>query len=165
MIYREFFLLIGAYIKTTERSEFVFDIIVPLLLSLGLYYVNTYIHPIEKGSNFLTTALTFISIILGFTIASITIILTSNAKNMLDAQKTPSGKQFFSELNLYQMLLIPFFYIALIGFLELIFGAISYTFKIADICSIYIINMFLVLHILFVAIRNLTNLFFIVFKK
>lgn len=166
MIYGEFFLLIGAYIKTAERKEFFFDSIIPIFIAISLYYVQqNCIESVEKGSSFLTTALTFISIILGFTIASITIILTSNSKNIQETKETPSKKKFFSDLNLYQALLIPFFYIALISFFELIFGAISFIFKLADNSIIYAMNIFLVLHILFVAIRNLTNLFLVVFKK
>jgi len=162
-MYREFFFLVGAYLKTTEKKEFAFDLLIPLIAAISVYCINPV--TIEKGSNFLSTALTFTSIILGFTIASITIILTSNSDNMQKAQDTPSGKKFFSELNLYQILLIPFFYIAFIGFVELIFGALSFVFKLADNSIVYSLNLFLIVHILLVAIRNLTNLFFIVFKR
>lgn len=165
-MYREFVLLILSYFKTINKKEFVFDILIPLLFPVAFVILDILCVKLEYGNNFIKTSLTFISIILGFTVASITILLTSNSKNIKEVQKEDSKRQYgLNKLNLYQLLLIPFFYIALIGFIELILGAISVIFSLSNNVYVYAINIFLVLHILFVAIRNLTNLFFVVYKK
>lgn len=117
-MYREFVLLILSYFKTINKKEFVFDILIPLLFPVAFVILDILCVKLEYGNNFIKTSLTFISIILGFTVASITILLTSNSKNIKEVQKEDSKRQYgLNKLNLYQLLLIPFFYIALIGFI------------------------------------------------
>jgi hypothetical protein len=160
-MYREYFFVLFSYWHTLSKKEFLYEILIPIIIFVFMLFAPV---PFNKES-ILQTTLTFISIILGFTIASITIILTSNSTNFDKAKKEKTDRNFRGINTLYQLLLVPFFYIAIFSFFELIFGAITILFKLDSNYLIYCLNFLFIFHILLVAIRNITNLFFIVIPK
>ena len=90
MLYREFMHIIIAYFSSTKRNEFIFDILIPAIIVIGGRFC---VEDIDKKVELLNSILTIASIIMGFTIASITAILTTNSQNMKDAKITDGGKK------------------------------------------------------------------------
>ena len=157
-MYREFFLLIFAYFQTLTSKETIYEICIPAGLAALLAWNFT------LNDDIISTIMTTMSIVLGFVIATITILLTSEHKNIKDAKEFLLNKTIFGKnLNLFRKILILFFYIAFVALIELIIGVFTQIFNKYNFVTSFI-NIFLTLHIIFVTIRNLTNLFFIEFK-
>lgn len=164
IIYDEFKCLITSYFKTLSFREFLFDIGIPILIGICfLKFVN--IPTSSDKLSIVSQATTLISIFLGFTVASLAIILTSNSTKIKEAKQTPSDKKIKKIVNLYQLLLIPFFYISFISFVELMILITTSMLSLDGNKSIIAINLMIIFHILLVGMRNLTNLFFILFNE
>lgn len=160
-MYRNFLIVIFEYIKNLKLNIIIYEIITPLLISGMLFYFNHVCLNI-----FLNSSMTFMSILVGFTIASIAILLTSNSKSIAESREFEIDKKDFlgNVMTIYRLLLLNLFYCVLVGFFILIFGAISLVFQLES-KIVFAINLFLSIHILLVVIRNLVNLFLIAYKK
>ena len=153
-----FFLLIFAYFQILKLKEVIYEICIPAILAALLAW------NFILNDNIVSTIMTTMSIVLGFVIATITILLTSEHKNIQDAKEFFLNQTIFGKnINLFRKILILFFYIAFAALIELIIGIFTQVFHKYNFITSFI-NIFLTLHIIFVTIRNLTNLFFIEFK-
>ncbi|WP_297940606.1 hypothetical protein [uncultured Campylobacter sp.] len=160
-MYREFFIVIIEYFKNLKSGIRVYEVYIPLSISLLLPLFGKDC----KLDKFLNSSMTLISVLVGFTIAAISILLTSNLKSIEKSRKTSIDKFDFLKrpMTLFKLILSNLFYCILIGFFILIFGAICVAFNIENTVA-FIIDLFFTIHILLVIIRNLVNLFLIAYK-
>lgn len=163
MFYGEFLYLIFTYLRSMTPKEFIFDVVIPFIITV-LYVIFAPSIDSTNSIGIVSSIITFNSILLGFTIAALAIILTNNSQKIKEAKQKPTERKFYKNLNLYQLLLIPFFYVSLAGFFELILSVLTLFLKLYEKKIILGINFYMIFHILFVGMRNLTNLFFVLFN-
>ena len=160
-MYREFFIIIIEYFRNLKSDIRVYEVYIPLFISSLLLFFDED----SKLDKFLNPSITLISILVGFTIAAIAILLTSNLKSVEKSKETRTGKVDFLKrpMTLFKLILSNLLYCILIGFFILIFGATCVAFNVENKAA-FIIDLFFTIHILLVIIRNLVNLFLIAYK-
>ena len=159
-MYREFYFLIEAYLRTLTKKELLYEIITPLLIALAL----PYLFGIAINKDIITSIINLMAIILGFVVATITILLTSGESNLKQSKEHHLHKKILGKnITLFRKLLILFFYIAFIAMVELVVSIVTLYLNLYGKIS-STINIFLIFHLILLSIRNLTNLFFIEFK-
>ena len=170
-LYLEFLVPMKDYTETLDRKEFVFDWIFPLILSLLIYFFllrsSTYSN--ETGV-FTGNVLNVLGVLFGFSIASITLLITSSSdtikliKEKRVKNRTINGKS----ISVYQLTIITFTFLL---FLEL-FGII-FNFLLALLVlsspefwesswKIFCAVDFLILaQVVALNVRNTTNIYFV----
>lgn len=168
-MYLEFLLLIGDYFRTLRWRVWIFEWLAPLLVGVAVYFLIDVCRANELAKTFDDTAVTLLGVLIGFSITVITILHTSNNKNIeeIKAFKTEYkiGKQ---QLFLFHLILINLTYSVVLEVLCLICNLCLALFwdKISEGASriLLCVNLFFVLHILLLNIRNITDFYFILFK-
>ena len=171
-IYMEWLLPVKDYYCSIRKNEVIFEIVVPATISVfcSLLYFNA-------GKVFLSLARladllpTAISILIGFTIMLITLLLTSSGDNVEILKKTETSKILYKKpISLYQGLHIQFLHslfseiiLLLLIFLHLFLNGLGISCIIALI--ILIIEVYLTLNILFSILRGITSLYFSFYNK
>lgn len=168
IMYIEYIYLIKHYFKVIRKDEASFDLYLPIIITLVgsalLYFSHASISS-DNTKDLLQTIITLLSILVGFTIASIA-ILTTAAEHLNKITERFIGKK---QINLYQLSTIFFIFSLFSEIITLIIDLsalvlIFYNEKmiINHLNVIVILNVLLVSHILFITIRNITNFYFII---
>lgn len=168
----EFILLVFDYFKVLKRRDFVSEWVLPLIISALVFVSNRgACDLLESFRNSSGTITNLLGVLIGFSIAVITLLLTASSKNIEEiktytTQYKISGKQ----LTLYDLLLIHYSYSVVIEILLTIFNLIipgllkEYSPRlIVNLLNSF--NIFLVSHILLLTIRNITGFYFTLMKK
>lgn len=169
-IYIEFLYPIVHYIQTIRKNEAVFDLLIPILVGIVAIFVgilcNCIITP-DNANDLFKTIITLLSILVGFTISSITILFATSEKLDIGTER----KIGENKINLYQLTNIIFITTLFSEIITLVINLIavllvSYeiTFVIDHINKIVILDVILISHILLLNIRNITNFYFILHK-
>ncbi len=168
-MFREFLILIYDYFSISKKYLF-FDIALPIIATSILAYFAYEI--IIFNDSYLGQIITLLGILAGFNTTVIS-VLTSTSNNNIDQLKEKhSGKRISGKkINLFQELYIYISYSILISFLVIsvcIFGYLLPTYKLfsSTIFSIIgFLTVFLILHIMFLNIRNISFLYFTFFNQ
>ena len=170
-MYLEFLILISDYFQTLNRRLFIFEWLIPALFVISLYFLNRNMGLIPFKV-FKENALDILGILLGFSIAIITIITTGSGKNLDEIKnKTTQFTTNNKAVTLYELLLINFTYSVIVE-IFIIIGCltvplISGFFQLTINCKLilYLLLVFGIIHILLLTMRNLTDFYFIITKK
>lgn len=175
----EFFIPITDYFKTTERYERNWDITLPLIISF-LLFIFVFNSP-DMNKNFvlvpnlnictmrdiLSSFMQSTAVIFSFSMASVTIFVTSSSNNIEEIKKKIWEK---SEYNLYQRVLAGYTYALIVSSFATLYNLLLYLIAAPERFSeqammiLLIISTFLLIHILFISIRNITGLYHILWK-
>lgn len=169
ILYTEFSYPIEHYFSTVESNEFIFDILLPFIISsvaaVVLFTKQGTIVP-SDASEFFKTVITLLSILVGFTISNITILAATSDKLTILSTKKIKNKQ----VNLYQLMNINFIFVLfsevatlIINLISVLLISYSIGFFEDNINWIIIIDIFLLSHIFLLNIRNITNFYFVLF--
>lgn len=169
-MYLEFILLIIDYFKTLNRRILLFEWVLPFLITCLLLLFNCKFE-ISTYKVFKENSLDILGVLLGFSIAIITIITTGSGKN-IDNIKTLKTRLTIDnrEITLYKLILINFTYSVILEIFVIIgcllIPLLSNIIQFNNITKhvFYSIFVFLVLHILLLTLRNLTDFYFIITK-
>ncbi|TDS28033.1 hypothetical protein [Halanaerobium congolense] len=161
------------YFKTLKSNEKNTEIILPIIMSLMISIIYFYFNLSNTALSHLRNILpATISILIGFSMTSLTIIVTSNNDSIktLKDEYTDNRKIVSSVITLYQWLIIMYIHAIISEIFLLIFiffsafllqiGKIPY---LADV--LLFIQISLLLHIFLVLLRNVANMYFIFYKK
>ena len=169
-MYLEFIILIFDYFKTLNSRIVVYEIIIPLIVSILVFFSLLLGKNTSVCFTFGKNALTLLGILLGFSITIITILTTGNSKNLVAIQKKQTKHSIgTTKVTLFNLLLINFTYSVV---LEIIFVLLLYPFVLANF-SISLISKIIVfsiltggvIHVLLLTMRNLTDFYLILIKK
>lgn len=170
-MYIEYLLLIFDYFKTLTKRVLLFEWILPLVITFCILLLN-YNYEFSAYKTFKDNSINILGVLLGFSIAIITIITTGSGKNLENIKKkTTKFKINQNVLTLYDLILINFTYSVIVEILIIIscltmpLIASCLTLSNGIKITLYSILVFSVLHILFLTLRNLTDFYFIVTKK
>lgn len=172
MINIEFILLLRDYFKTLNKRNFILEWFIPFFVGLGVFLINRKNIKIDDQLKNLSTNITsLLGVLIGFSIAVITLLVTTNSKN-IEEIKTKLTSYFVGNKNLtlFDLLLINYTYSVVVEVFLTIFNLIIPSMIEFDksSCMLNIINslnIFLVSHILLLTVRNTTSFYFILLKK
>ncbi|WP_017300836.1 hypothetical protein [Nodosilinea nodulosa] len=170
-LYLEFLVPVRDYTATLDKREFVFDWILPLVFSCLLYFFvlspGTYT---DEMSNLVGSLLSVLGVLFGFSIASITLLITSNGgaidliKNRLTKNRKISGRP----VSIYQLTIITFTFLLfleiygiLLNFLYLLILSSHYAFWESSWKVFYAVDFLLLFQVIALNVRNTTNIYFI----
>lgn len=170
-IYFEFHYPFRDYLSTLTWKETFFDLFIPLIVAILSYVFIFNCANIDKLGTFTGFVINFLAILIGFSITSLT-ILSSESGNTFETLKKYETKRRIGNKSItgYQLILITFICVILVEFLTLSYNLIYYLlwlngFLISYFRIIIAINIFLMLHIIMLNIRNITNFFLIFWKS
>jgi hypothetical protein len=171
-MYTEFRIVIWLYLTSLRKSEVIFEILFPLAIGGGVSYLVIKNPDILDYSGYLSTAISFLGVLLGFSMAVITILITGSGKTF-EAIKAYAieTKKDGSKTSLFRLLFINLAYsIILEAFLLM-------TLLIQPFISVFLgsksvwnylgfgIVIVLIIHVLLLTIRNITNLYLALSKR
>lgn len=177
----EFLFPITDYFKTTDWYDRNWDITLPFVTSLLLFlFVFNSLDIIDKNlvlipsikiytiKDILSSFMQSTAVIFSFSMASVTIFVTSSSKNIEEIKNLKWANS--NEYNLYQRVLAGYTYALIVSSFATLFNLLLYLFAAPERFSgqnmviLLIMSTFLLIHILFVSIRNITGLYHILWK-
>jgi len=161
-MYQEFNYIILDYFRTLRKKDGVFDIAIPFLISGLSYCVPLLLNKNTSATNVEGSIITLLSVLIGFSLAVFTVFTTTNNPNI---EKLKKEHTVFIvdgiKVTLFHNLLTGIVYPFIIEIALLITNLLY----IASPCkaeSLYLpINIFFISHLLFVTLRSITNLYFV----
>lgn len=169
----EFLLLIADYFRILTWRDIKADWVLPSALGATFFALNIGNCDINETIKSLAdNAISLLGILVGFSIAVITLLITANTRNIEEIKKKDACKINDSRVvSLFEVMVITYSYAVIISVFLIIFNLFlpsfgynkgAYLLKANVIASI---DVLLILHILFVTIRNVSNFYFILIKK
>lgn len=167
-MYLEFIYLILDYFKTISRRIFIYEWIVPFLISLTVFAFLLCGSSTASTTVFKDNSINLLGILVGFSITIITILTTGQGENIEAIKKKKiqviiAGKK----ISLFRHLLINFTYSVVIEIILIIFCLIYPLFldnipfnNVVKYIGFSIL-VFSIIHLLLLTIRNLTDFYFI----
>lgn len=169
-MYKSFLVLINDYILTIKKNV-IFDIVIPFILSIACWYlISKELLNIEKS--FLSNILSVLGIIAGFSVTAVALLSTSDSSNVnrLKEQKTDITVDGL-EISVFRRFYILISYSVLISFIAILINIIGYLVPWSRLISykwivvLKALNLWLIFHIFFINIRNITSLYFVYFQE
>ena len=169
--YFEFLFVIKDYAVTIKFKELIFDWILPFIFAFIFRWIFLKNLCVNEINDFNGYVINVFAILIGFSLTSLTILSTSNSKNINQLkEKIIKRKIGGKNISLYQLIFITFSFGLLIEIFALIFSLFYFLFIKIGYSEFFIKNLFifyllLLIHIIFLNIRNITNFYFIFLKK
>jgi len=169
-MYKNYLILINDYIYTLKKDVW-FDIVAPFLIScfIGICLYNN-IALVDKS--FLTNILSVLGILAGFSITSITILTSTTNNSIIELKRRLTGIVIDGvAISIFRKLYILISYSVLICLFAIILNTIGYLIPVTKlfiksiVCILKALDVFVVLHIFFVNIRNISSLYFLFFNE
>ena len=171
LIYMEWLFPVKDYYFSLRKNEIVFELLIPACIAsicTLLYHLHDKVLIALVGlSELLPTA---ISILIGFTVMLITLLLTSSGKNVEFLKENELDKMLYGKkINLFQGLHIQFSH-SLFSEIVLLLTILAFLFwnglVIPYVVAIVFlwIEVYLTLNILFSILRGITSLYFSFYK-
>ena len=169
-MYKSYLILINDYLFTLKKNV-IFDFIFPFVITiiLAILLDNDLL---RFDSNFIINTITVLGILAGFSVTAITILTSTNNETVVKLKEKKTGIIVDGfEVSFFRKLYILISYSILICLIVIILNTIgylihwSYFFIHKTIVVLKSVDIFLVLHIFFVNIRNITSLYFLYFNE
>lgn len=172
IFYKDWVILSLSYYQIIKKQELIFELFFPLTISTVCGIVYYWINKVEIALHALSNILpTLASILIGFTIMLITILLTSNGPNIERLKETKYKKKLAGkEISLYQVLHICFCHLLIVEVL-LLLSILFFLFLKGIGMPVWVLLVFLIiegfmtLSILFSIVRSITNLYFAFYQN
>jgi len=169
----EFLLLIIDYFRVIKRRDFLLDWLFPLVFALIFFFINVDNNELFNKILVLSSnALSLLGILIGFSIAVITLLITANTKNIDEIKEVIVIRvNEYRTVSLFELMIITYSYSVIIEIILVIFNLFIPSLKLntSAYCLttnvIASIDILFILHVLFVTIRNITSFYFILIKK
>lgn len=174
LFYREHLFIIGDYWGTVNRSEAIFDFLIPLVGAAITYFTINLPNPQPSETplviSLTETLISTLSILIGFSAASITILVTADNKNieLLKSTQSRARKLGGKAISLFKLANILFFAVLLSEFIALFFCVIlrfNPSFAIHHERIFCALLFCLIMHIILSNVRCFTNLYFVFWKE
>lgn len=171
ILYGEWLIPVIDYFRTLKKKEFYYEWVTPLLVAFFVSFSYRYLGNVETALSKLRDILPdTLAILIGFTITCITVLVASSSKtiDLLKITETNDRKISNKKVSMFQWFLILFIYVLVAQIFLLIFIFFSsYVLTIYKTTFLVYVSLFiktfLILHILLILIRNITNFYFIFF--
>jgi hypothetical protein len=172
LIYQEFTIPLKDYFNTLKINEFIFDWIIPIIFATAFYFSEFNGNNLGDVSVFIGSVISLLAILVGFSIASATILLSSDNENITLIKKNVTNRKLDDKnISLYHLIYITFIAAILIEIFVLFFNlGIYFSFEIIGILLNYkriliSLDIVFLLNIFLLNIRNITNFYFVFYPK
>lgn len=165
--YLEFLIPLKDYFCSLSFKEFLFEWVIPLIVSIILFYTILPKINLTIILNFNGYLINALAILIGFSITTITILSTSSNKNIDHLKEKKSARIIDGrKISLYQLVFINFSFVLFIEFFAIIYNLLFYLIFSASCLTdyshiLFSINIFIVSHIVLLNIRNIANFYLI----
>ena len=165
----EFLIPTCDYFASLALRDWVWDWGLPTLISYLLHrFFLDKITP-EQAKELLGIQINCVAVLLGFSMACLTVFASSTNTNIETLKTESSGKRWGNEFSLYQVMLANYTFSLIISIIAMIFTVVVYfLFLSKSPCSQALwvtTGVFLLLYILFLNIRNMTNFYHVNFNN
>ena len=172
IFYTDWIILSLSYYQLIKKKEIIFEFFFPLTISTICGFVYYWIDKVEIALHALSNILpSLASILIGFTVILITILLTSNGPSIERLKETKYKKKLAGkEVSLYQVLHICFCHLLIIEVL-LLLSILFFLFlkgigmPVWVLLAFLIIECFMTLSILLSIVRSIINLYFAFYQN
>lgn len=174
LLYTEFLIPVKDYLVTVKRKEFLFDWLMPILVAVLAYsfilWPATYT---DEAKDFVAQILNVLGVLLGFSIASVTLLLTSASQTIEQLKNTlANGRKIGgNSINVYQLTLITFNFLlfveisgTLINLIYSLVSSVNIDLRDSTWKIFYAFDCLLITQVLALNIRNTTNLYMVFLK-
>lgn len=169
-MYKSFLILINDYILTVRKNA-IFDIVIPLLLAIICgCLISKELLNIDKS--FLSNILSVLGIIAGFSVTAVALLSTTDSTNVNRLKEKKTGITVDGlEISVFRRFFILISYSVLISFITILINIIGYLIPWSRLISfnwiiiLKALNLWLIFHIFFINIRNITSLYFVYFQE
>ena len=165
----EYLLLVIEFFRIKGLKAFLWSCLIPVSTGLLIYYKSQDSNYFVNASSFHSNMITVLGILIGFTISTLTMLLTVNNKNIDKAKAELIGKIIFSkDISLFDSVVTGLAYIILIQGFLLIANFIYPVFVSVTTLQgkiFFSVNISLLIHIIIVLMRNVLDFYFILTKK
>lgn len=170
--YMEFLFLPVDYLCTLRRNEASFELLCPVVVSIVCTFIYAYAGKLFIALDGLADRLpTAVTLLMGFTVMFITLLLTSSGDSIDKLKKMYTGNKLHNQkITLFQGLHIQFSYslfsevlLLLINFFYLFIKGLGTPFVVG--IAFLFVEIFLTLNILLSILRGITNLYFSFYKS
>jgi hypothetical protein len=170
-MYLEFLLLIADYFRTVSKRIFLFEWLFPFIVGISIFLLLLFGSSTSATIVFKDNAINLLGILVGFSITVITILTTGQGQNLDEIKEKKTKIKINNELiTLFRLLLINFTYSVIIEvaliIICLIYPLIIDNIKINENIKYvgFSTLVFLILHIMLLTMRNLTDFYLILIK-
>jgi hypothetical protein len=152
------------YFKSINKKIFCFEWGIPIILG-GCCMLLSFLNPkYIMIEDFIKESINFLGVLLGFTLAAVTLFVSSDNNQIEKSKQFKTGYYIDSEsISLYRLLIINYSYLITVEailcvsyFIGKLFSPFFYNNLGIVLNSIYVIG---VCHILFLTIRSITDLY------
>lgn len=171
-MYSEFFIAIFDYFSSLRRNLVVYEIVLPLGMSTGLFFILFEIGDLSSISDYMNNVLTLLGVLVGFSITIITILTTGTSKNIEKIKEHKTDVKIGGRtISLFELLLVNFTYSVVLEILliiaHLITPIILSNFKLPLVIKLIGFSLLFgcFIHVLLLTLRNLVNFYLILMKK
>ncbi len=167
-MYIEFVFLILDYFSTINKRIFVYEWGIPLIIGIISFFLSWKIGKPDLYP-FIEETIGFIATLLGFTLAALTLFLTSNSQ--LEKSKEYITDKIIrgKKISLHRLLIVNYSYLIIIESIICICFYIGklFSFVCSGLLSTILNSLFIVIlfHILLMTIRTITDLYFVISKE
>jgi len=171
-MYLDFILLIADYFKTLNKKVVLYEWIIPFLISFSLGLLFFFEGLPTVTDNFNNNVIRLLAVLVGFSITIIIILTTGQSRNLEEIKKRKTETVVNNKkVSLFKLLIINFTY-AVVVEIMLILTCLIYPFLLDKIEFSAIAKLvgfstvlLLVIHILLLNVRNLTDFCLIITKE
>ncbi len=173
-LYLDFLTLVEDYFSTLKFREVSFDWGIPAVFSAFTYLAFS-LSGSQTGisKDLAGQVLDILGILFGFSIASLTLLITSNSENISEMQNTPTYNRRVSgrPINLYELTVITFTFVLLtemsgilLNFIYILAASLSEAFRLLTWKFFYTLDCFLMVQVVALNLRNTANIYFVFLK-
>ncbi len=169
-VYDEVKYPIKDYWKNLNLQEFLFDVGLPALMTCAIYCLLVRSISRAEMREFIGSILTVVSILMGFSIAAVTILASADGANIQELRKADSSRKAGSKrMKLFQVLTMYFVYGLIAELLTLGASIIYYLLYVSNESLpgahlLFALILLLLFHVLLVIIRSVTSFYFVLLK-
>lgn len=171
-IYILFLIPIKDFFATLNKKEFSFLFIIPFIFTAVLNLFIFYEVDLKDLFQNLGNIINLLAILIGFSITGLAILASGGSENLNLLRKTNSREKKLDgkPVDLYKLLLNNFTYAVILELFTLGFNLLfsfiySATLFKNSVSIFYTIDCFLIIHIILLNIKNVTNIYFSLFKE
>jgi len=172
ILYQEFTIPLKDYFSTLKINEAIFEWLIPIIIATVFYLSITNASNLSNTSAFAMSVVSLLAVLIGFSIASTTILLGCDNKIITELKQNLTNRKIDGKkISPYHLIYITFISVIIIEIFTLFFNlGIYFSFEILGALLNYkriliSIDVILLLNIFLLNIRNITNLYFLFWPK
>lgn len=162
------FIILSDYFRTRSLQGLVWNFIFSALICILIYMLTPPCNLPGLINSYINNSLSVLSLIVGFSIALFTLIITASNPNIEELKKTETKFKIGGEVvSLFQHILITMTYIILVECVLLLFSLLfPFVFDVKSTNGKigFYTHIFLLTHIIICNIANTMNVYFVLYK-